>query len=135
MEKAVASAPRTVAERPSRTWREKIAYSLGIGVWRADQQIAGYFFILPSLIGFSIFVLLPIVVSLVLSFHSWNLINPPQYVGTANYLELFTNDPIFGSVLKNTMWYSVLIVPIQLALGFVLALVMNAGLRAVRLYR
>src|SRR4051812_41475567 len=107
MEKAVASAPPTGVERSSRSWREKIAYSLGIGVWRADQQVAGYLFVLPSLIGFTIFVLLPIAVSLVLSFHSWNLINPPQYVGGANYLELFTTDPVFGTVLKNTMWYTV----------------------------
>src|SRR5262249_15997309 len=101
----------------------------------ADQQFAGYLFVLPSLIGFLIFVLAPILVSLVLSFHSWDLLTTPQYIGGANYLELFTRDPVFGTVLKNTLWYAVLIVPVQLALGFVLALALNVGLRALRLYR
>src|SRR5258707_7057381 len=105
MEKAVVSAPPTQVERSPGSWRKKIAYSLGIGVWRADQQIAGYLFILPSLIGFVVFLLTPILISLVLSFHSWDMITPPQYIGGANYLELFTRDPVFGTVLKNTLSY------------------------------
>jgi multiple sugar transport system permease protein len=135
MEKAVVSASPTQSQHPPRSWRKKIAFQLGIGVWRADQQVAGYLFVLPSLIGFAIFVLLPIAISFVLSFQSWNLLTPPQNVGIANYVELFTRDPVFGTVLKNTLWYTVLIVPVQLALGFVLALAMNSGLRAFKLYR
>lgn len=135
MEKIIASSPPTPVERPPRLWRKQIAHALGIGVWRADQQFAGYLFILPSLIGFLLFVLAPILISLVLSFQSWDLLTPPQFVGTANYLELFTRDPVFGTVLKNTLWYTVLIVPTQLALGFVLALAMNRGLRVFKLYR
>src|SRR5579871_126150 len=128
MEKAVASAPPTHVERSPGPWRKKLAYSLGIGVWRADQQFAGYLFVLPSLIGFAIFVLLPIVVSLVLSFHSWDLLTAPRFIGVDNYVELFTRDPVFAAVLKNTLWYTVLIVPVQLALGFLLALALNTGL-------
>lgn len=135
MEKVVASAPPTHVERPAGSWRKKITYSLGIGVWRADQQFAGYLFVLPSLIGFAVFVLLPIAVSFILSFHSWDLITAPRFIGVDNYLELFTRDPVFGAVLKNTLWYTVLIVPVQLALGFVLALALNSGLRAMKLYR
>src|SRR5712692_4734406 len=135
MEKAVVSAPPIQVERTPPSWRKKIAYQLGIGVWRADQQVAGYLFILPSMIGFAIFVLLPIALSLILSFHSWDLITPAVFVGTANYLELFTRDPVFGAVLKNTLWYTVLIVPVQLALGFVLTFALNSGLRAFKLYR
>jgi multiple sugar transport system permease protein len=114
---------------------QRLRFRLGIGVWRADQQFEGYLFLLPSLLGFTIFVLIPIAVSLVLSFHQWDLITPPKYIGTANYIELFTNDPIFGGVIKNTFWYSVLIVPVQLALGFSLAVILNMGLRAAKLYR
>src|SRR6476646_7798299 len=101
------------------TTLQKISYTLRIGVWRADQQFEGYLFLLPSLIGFAIFVLAPIVISLVLSFHQWDLMNPPKFIGTANYVELFTNDPIFGGVIKNTFWYTVLIVPVQIVLGFI----------------
>src|SRR3954471_6421342 len=87
---------------------QKLAFKLGIGVWRADQQFEGYLFLLPSLIGFIIFFLAPIVISLALSFHQWDIITPPKFIGGANYIELFTNDPIFGSVIKNTFWYTVL---------------------------
>src|ERR1041385_8002098 len=117
------------------TIRQKLSYKLGIGVWRADQQFEGYLFLLPSLIGFIIFVLAPIVISLALSFHQWDLLTPPKFIGTANYVELFTNDPIFGGVIKNTFWYTVLIVPVQIVLGFILAVILNSGLRAARFYR
>ncbi len=87
---------------------QRLRFRLGIGVWRADQQFEGYLFLLPSLLGFTIFVLIPIAVSLVLSFHQWDLI---------------------------TFWYTVLIVPVQLILGFTLAVILNMGLRAAKLYR
>jgi multiple sugar transport system permease protein len=122
-------------ESPAPTLRQKLAYWLGIGVWRADQQFEGYLFILISLTGFVVFVLLPILISLGLSFHEWDLLTPPEWVGTANYVEMFTRDPIFGTVMKNTFWYAALIVPVQLALGFLLALALNTGLKMVRLYR
>jgi multiple sugar transport system permease protein len=132
----VTAAPSSNAAAPqSRTWRQKLAYALGIGVWRADQQFEGYLFILISLIGFTVFVLAPIVISLVLSVHEWDLLTPPEPVGLANYIELFTRDPLFGTVMKNTFWYTVLIVPVQLVLGFLLALALTAGIRGLRLYR
>jgi multiple sugar transport system permease protein len=135
MEHAVAPSSPTTTANPQRSFLQKTAFKLGIGVWRADQQFEGYLFLLPSLIGFLLFVLAPILISLALSFHDWNLLTAPEFIGTANYVELFTRDPVFGSVLRNTFWYTVLIVPLQLALGFVLAVALNTGLRALRWYR
>jgi multiple sugar transport system permease protein len=135
MDPAVVPTRQIATEQPPSSLFQKIGYRLGIGVWRADQQFEGYLFLIPSLIGFTIFVLAPIAISLVLSFHSWDLLSVPKFIGTDNYLELFTRDPIFGSVLKNTFWYAVLIVPVQLAIGFILAVALNAGLRGLRLYR
>jgi multiple sugar transport system permease protein len=124
-----------VPERQTTSLSQQIRFKLGLGVWRADQQFEGYFFLLPSLLGFAIFVLIPIVISLGLSFHQWDLLTPPKFIGAANYIELFTNDPIFAGVIKNTVWYTILIVPVQLALGFVLALLLNSGIRGLKLYR
>lgn len=135
MEQTVSSSPPTRPEPVFRSFREKMAYKLGLGVWRADQQFEGYLFLLPSLVGFLLFVLAPIAISLVLSFHEWNLLTPPKYIGVGNYIELFTSDPIFGTVLKNTVWYTVLIVPLQLAVGLLLALALNSGLRGLKFYR
>ncbi len=135
MEKAAASSPPTTMAPPAGSLRQKLAFKLGLGVWRSDQQFEGYLFLIPSLIGFSLFVLAPILISFALSFHDWDLLTPPDFIGGANYIELFTRDPVFGSVVKNTFWYTVLIVPVQLALGFTLAIALNTRLRALRLYR
>ncbi|MBX3082105.1 MAG: sugar ABC transporter permease [Anaerolineae bacterium] len=135
MERGVAPPASTVPERPPSSFFQKAASTLGIGAWRADQQVEGYLFLLPSLLGFSVFVLVPIVISLGLSFQEWNLLTPPTYIGLNNYIELFTKDPMFGNVLRNTLWYMVLIVPVQLVIGFVLALMLNTGIRGLKLYR
>jgi multiple sugar transport system permease protein len=135
MDQTVIPSHQTPAGSRPLSLLQKIAFKLGIGHWRAEQQFEGYLFLLPSLIGFSIFVLLPIVISFVLSFHKWDLLTPPEFIGLANYLELFTRDPLFGNVLKNTFWYTVLIVPVQLVIGFLLAVALNVGLRGLRLYR
>ncbi len=134
MGRTLVSSQQTGTDHPQPT-RRTFAHRLGFGIWRADQQGEGYLFLLPSLIGFILFVLAPIVISLGLSFHNWDLLTPPKFIGLANYVELFTRDTIFSGVLKNTVWYAVIIVPVQIALGFVLANLLNTGLRAVKLYR
>jgi len=53
--------------------------------WRPDQQWEGYLFLLPSLLGFLLFVALPVIISLLLSFVEWNLLSQPLWVGFANY--------------------------------------------------
>ena len=126
-----ATAPPQLRKPKPKSWR----YRLGIGVWRSDQQSIGYLFLLPSLLGFLIFVLLPILISFVLSFHSWDILTPPEYIGTENYADLFESDPLFGRVLGNTFWYMIVIAPLQLVFGFMLAVVLNIGVRGLKLYR
>ncbi len=103
--------------------------------WRPDQQWEGYLFLLPSLAGFLIFVALPVAISLLLSFVDWNLLSQPQYVGLANYTQMLTRDPVFWKVVRNTAFFIVTIVPLQLAFGLALALALNQGLRGVLVYR
>ena len=107
----------------------------GLFRWRPDQQWEGYLFLLPSLAGFLVFVAVPVVVSLLLSFVNWNLLRPPEFVGVANYVQLLSRDPIFWKVLRNTLFYVVVTVPLQLALGFMLAVALNQAIRGVLVYR
>lgn len=102
--------------------------------WHPDQQWEAYLFLLPSLIGFFIFVAFPVLASLGLSFVEWNLIRPPEYVGIANYLQL-NNDPVFWKVVRNTAYFMVTIVPIQLFLGLGIAIGLNQAIRGSILYR
>lgn len=108
---------------------------LGFDRWRPHQQSEAYLFLLPGLIGFTLFVLLPILGSLGLSFLDWNLIRPPEFVGLSNYVQLITQDSIFQKVLGNTLYYTVTIVPIQLVLGLLLAVALNQAIRGVTFYR
>lgn len=103
--------------------------------WRPDRQWEGYLFLLPSFVGFLLFVALPVLASLALSFVDWNLLRAPQYVGLSNYRELLTRDPVFQRVAWNTLYFMLTIVPLQLALGLLLAVALNRPLRGRLFYR
>src|SRR5689334_19559430 len=53
----------------------------GRRAWRPAQQSEAYLFLLPSFAGFFMFVMIPVLGSLALSFVNWNLLNPPRFIG------------------------------------------------------
>ena len=103
--------------------------------YKPDQQWEAYLFLLPSFVGFFLFVALPVLVALVLSFFEWNLLSQPQFMGIENYTELIFEDRIFRTVLWNTLYFTATIVPLQLALGLILAVALNQAIRGVQIYR
>jgi multiple sugar transport system permease protein len=72
----------------------------------AGEGRTAFFFLLPSLIGVVLFLVVPIIASVVLSFTNWKLLGTPQFVGFANYVRLFTADPQFWPVLRNTLFFT-----------------------------
>ncbi|AHH22324.1 putative ABC transporter, permease [Nocardia nova SH22a] len=74
----------------------------------------------PSLFGVGVFLMLPIVVVGWLSFHSWNLLGPAEFVGLRNWRSVLT-DAGFGHALLVTGALALLVVPVQTALGFLVA--------------
>ena len=106
----------------------------GLLRWRPDQQWEAYLLLLPSLAGFLVFVILPVVGSFGLSFVKWNLLRPPEFVGVSNYMQL-TRDPIFWKVVRNTVFFMMTIVPLQLALGLAAAVALNQAIRGLMVYR
>lgn len=91
------------------------------------EDLAGYLFILPSYLGFAVFVLFPVLFSLFLSFTSWNFIsglNSIEFVGLKNFARLF-RDEWFIDSMRNTLIYAFTTVPIGLAIALVLAAVIN----------
>ncbi len=101
---------------------------------RADKPIAFWLFISPWLIGFGLFTVGPMLSSVYVSLTSWDLITPPKFVGLANYTEAF-QDPRVAQALKVTLLYAVISVPLQTALAFLVALLLNAELPGMRLFR
>ncbi|MBK9941034.1 MAG: sugar ABC transporter permease [Kouleothrix sp.] len=103
--------------------------------WRPGHQREAYLFLLPSFLGFVLFIVGPVLASLALSLVRWNLLNPPVFIGLGNYTEIFTRDPLFFQAFSNTLFYAVTIVPLQLLAGLTIALALNQGLRGVKIYR
>lgn len=92
-----------------------------------NENLAGALFILPSFVGFLVFVLFPVVFSLFLSFNEWSFaggFNTAKFVGLNNYLKL-GKDEWFTSSLKNTLIFAVTTVPINLFLGVFFAVIID----------
>ena len=98
------------------------------------RTILGYIFIGPFILGFLFWFLIPALVSIYLTFHKWNLISPPQFVGLQNIEHLF-NDPLLLQSLKATFVYTFLSVPLSLALSFFLASLINRQFRGIAIFR
>lgn len=98
------------------------------------RTIIGYIFIAPFILGFVFWFLIPALVAAYLTFHKWNLIAPPQYVGTQNIEKLF-NDPLLFQSLKATFVYTILSVPLSLLLSFFLANLINTKVRGISIFR
>jgi multiple sugar transport system permease protein len=96
---------------------------------------AGYLFLLPNIIGFLLFSLLPVGATLVISTLNWDLIQEPKFVGLQNYVTLFRDDTIFHQVAGNTAYFVVGVVPASIVLSLLLALAMNTRLRGISLFR
>lgn len=111
-----------------------------LGLWqrlrsRSNERV-GYLFILPSFIHIMFFLIVPIVFSLYLSLHDWNgpsFQNAP-YIGLANY-RFLAGDTRFWRAMRNSGYYTLLSVPLGMAISLVIALVMNQKLRGVYLFR
>ena len=86
------------------------------------------FFLAPSLIGMLVFIVYPILSSFWLSFHDWNMLSAPKFVGLENFQALL-EDKDFWRALRYTLNFIVLYVPIVFVLGLALALFLNQKLR------
>jgi multiple sugar transport system permease protein len=92
------------------------------------EALDGYLFIAPWLIGFLIFVAGPMLGAIALAMMSWDLIGSPEWVGLANFRQLFTNR-LVGISLWNTAYYTFLSVPLQLTVALSTALLLNQRLQ------
>lgn len=91
------------------------------------EFLVGMGFILPSLIGFLIFTLIPVVISLFLSFTNWNFMegwSAIKFNGLTNYIRLFSDDWFLNSY-KNNIIFTAVTVPALIALGLVMANIIN----------
>lgn len=94
---------------------------------RKKENLAGYAFLMPSLIGFVVLKLYPVLFALVMSFCKWDLISgydQIEWVGLANFLDML-DDRYVGISFKNTLSYVLMVVPGQLILGLLFAIILD----------
>ncbi len=84
-----------------------------------------YILMAPYMIIFTLFTIVPVMVSLILSFFSFNMLELPTFVGWENYSRLFLNDDIFMISLKNTLIFAAITGPISYIACFLFAWIIN----------
>lgn len=99
------------------------------------EAIIGYMFLLPTIVGFSIFVAYPLISSVYYSLTEWTGVGIPKFVGLKNFKYLFTMDPTFTKSIVATILYVIYTVPIGLFLGLFLALLLNKTIPGIKLFR
>jgi multiple sugar transport system permease protein len=102
---------------------------------RRKEELTAYLFLLPWIIGFVVFTAGPIIASIYLSLTSYDLFSSPKFVGLSNFKEMFFKDKLFWHSLKVTAIYSVVSVPLHIAIGYTLALLLNQRIKGLAWFR
>lgn len=100
-----------------------------------QENRSGILFVSPWIVGVLIFTLGPMMLSLMMSFADWDIIQPARWRGAENYAEAFSRDPRFWNALKVSGVYTLFAVPLGLAVSLALALLLNLKVRGMALYR
>jgi multiple sugar transport system permease protein len=98
------------------------------------EEIAGWLFIAPAVLGVLIWLAGPMIYSVWLSMTDWDLIRSPRFVGGANFVRM-ANDSLFYKSLWVTLYYTAFHVPLTLVLAFLVALLLNTNTRGIAFFR
>lgn len=107
---------------------------LSLRSWLDQENVSGYIFALPFIIGFIAFIVVPMGMSLYFSFCDYNILSPEKWTGLSNYLKLF-KDPKFWNSLKVTLKYAVFSVPLKLTFSMAVAMLLLKGTKLTPFYR
>lgn len=95
---------------------------------KIKTKITPYLLVSPYIAHFMLFVAFPVVFSIVLTFHKWNIISPMEYIGLNNYIRLF-KDEVFFKSLVNTLIFLVIHIPLQIIVALFLAEILNQKIK------
>lgn len=102
---------------------------------RNNDNLVGYVFASPFILGFLIFTLYPIISSLYYSFTDYNLFEAPSVIGFDNYQKMFTADDKYWKSLRVTFTYVFASVPLRLIFALGVAMLLNKAARGIGVYR
>ncbi|HET9874632.1 MAG TPA: sugar ABC transporter permease [Mycobacterium sp.] len=96
---------------------------------------AGRLFVAPNLAAVAVFMLFPLGFSLYMSVERWDLFTPPQFVGWANFRDLFTADPLFLIAVRNTVVFTVGTLVPTVFISLVVAGMLNRRIKGIGVFR
>lgn len=99
------------------------------------DNLSGYAFISPFIIGFTTFTVVPMLISLYLSFTNYDLFTTPTWIGLGNYKEMFFGDEKFWKSLSVTFYYVLAGVPLRLMFALFVAMLLNQNMKGIGIYR
>ena len=106
----------------------------GLRAERRSEAIAGYVLISIPIVLFLVLNIGQIFYALYISFWDWGTRGPREFLGIGNYQSLLS-DPIFWKAIQNTLYYAILVVPLQMVLGLFLAVIVNQKIRGQTFFR
>ncbi len=112
-----------------------VARLAGFSRLRQSSTFAGYFFAAPWIVGFVIFVVVPMAASLYWSFTNYRIPEAPIWVGFRNYTRLLLEDREFRGSMVNTLFLTVIGLPLQISAALLLAVLLNQKQRGERVFR
>lgn len=101
---------------------------------RVERRTA-FLMLLPVLVGLLVFFVYPLVASVWFSFTRYNQLQSPQFVGLLNYRYLFTQDPLIGAAVRNTVWFVVILVPVRIVCALLVAGLLSRARSATGFWR
>lgn len=93
------------------------------------EALAGYLFILPTFIGYTTFIIGPILAAIGISLTSYDILSPARFIGIENYAAL-VSDPRLHKVYLNTVYFTVVAVTLNVGIGLLLAVLINRHMPA-----
>ena len=104
---------------------------------KQENVFAGYFFAAPWIIGFLIFIIVPLISSFYWSFTDYRVTNPgpANWIGLENYSQLLLKDQSFRASIVNTLYLTVIGLPLQMGTALLLAVMLNQKVRGERIFR
>ncbi len=100
--------------------------------YSAEKNNKAWLFLLPALFLIGVFTIYPLIRTFVMSMFSNNILNP-SFVGFSNFPTVI-KDPLFRTALKNTLIYSITVIPISIIISMLIALVLNENIKGSKFY-
>lgn len=101
---------------------------------KKSKNLIPYLMITPYILHFLLFVSFPVLFSIILIFHRWNIISPMEFIGMGNFSRL-AQDAYFWQSILNTLLFLVIHIPLQLVVALAFALLLNQPLKYIGVFR